>query len=574
MKKVILQTLLMLYLASGQFIELSGQNTGIPVAGDLIISEIMADPFPVVALPGKEYIELFNRRSSPLNIKGWKLLSGESLVIFPDVIIQPSGYLVVCHEDNASLFTGYGQVAATGKFPVLNDGGKLLCLLDASGKLIHGLEYSSDWYGDVIKAEGGWSLEIIDTGFPFYSEGNWRASSSRTGGTPGTTNSVAGKSPDSVFKGILNSFPVQTDELLVSFSEPVLSFNSDIDKINISGLPVKGIIPVDPLYRQFLISPGSPFAEGKSYRLEVSDLINDFAGNRMQKKSFPFGIPADARAGDIRFNELLFNPLPGDADYLELFNTSDRILDASKLFLVSVNSYNDTSKIYPVSDERRCIMPGSYYAITTDKGKTCDRYFSADPDYIFEIQSLPSMNDDEGHLLLLTRELDVIDEVRYSDDMHFSLLSGSEGIALEKTGPMNNSSDEASWHSASESSGWGTPGRRNSVFPESPAEAGLVSFSSTKISPDSDGFEDFLSVHLSLPGLGNVASLAVFDENGSLIRSLASNMLIGSEADIVWDGTADDGNLVNRGIYIILVSAYNDKGKTYQWKKACAVLRR
>jgi hypothetical protein len=294
----------------------------------------------------------------------------------------------------------------------------------------------------------------------------------------------------------------------------------------------------------------------------------------MKKRSFPFGIPSDASASDIRFNELLFNPSPGDADYIELFNASDRILDASKLFLVSVNSFGDTSKIYPVSDERRCIMPGSYYAITSDKEKTCKRYFSADPDYVFEIQSLPSMNDDEGHLLLLTRELDVIDEVRYNDDMHFSLLSGSEGIALEKTGPMNNSLDEGSWHSAAESAGWGTPGRRNSVFSDSPAEAGLVSFSSAKISPDSDGFEDFLSVHLSLPGLGNVASLTVFDENGSLVRRLASNMLIGGEADILWDGTAGDGNLVNRGIYIILVSVYNDKGKTWQWKKACTVLRR
>jgi len=574
MKKVILLVFLLPYLATGQFIELSGQNPYIPVAGDLIISEIMADPLPVVLLPGKEYIELFNRCGIQVNIKGWRLLSGESVVILPDVTVQPSDYLVICHEDNVSLFTAYGRVAGTGKFPVLTDAGKLLCLQDASGRLIHGVEYSSDWYGDVMKAEGGWSLEIVDAGFPFSSEGNWRASSSKTGGTPGAANSESAKNPDDFFDGITNAFPLKPDELLVSFSEPVLSLNADLKKTRISDEAVKEIIADDPLYRRFRITTSNPFSEGRSYILEISGDINDYAGNSMRRKSFPFGIPVSARGGDIRFNEILFNPLPGDADYLELYNASDRITDASQLFLVSVNSYGDTSKMYPLSDEKRCIMPGSYYAVTTEKEKTCKRYPLADQDYLFEIQSLPSMNDDEGHLILLTRELDVIDELKYNEDMQFSLLSGHEGIALEKTGPMNNSLDESSWHSAAESAGWGTPGRRNSLCSDIIAEAGNLSLSSTKISPDSDGFEDFLSVHLSLPGLGNVASISVFDENGSLIRRLASNMLIGTEADIVWDGTAGDGNLVNRGIYIILVSVYNDKGKTYQWKKACAVLRR
>jgi len=89
-----------------------------------------------------------------------------------------------------------------------------------------------------------------------------------------------------------------------------------------------------------------------------------------------------ALPGDILFNELLFNPFPGEPDYIELFNNSEKIIDASRLQLVSVNDASgDTSEITPVSVEKRCIIPHSYYAITTDPEIISQRYFSANKEY-------------------------------------------------------------------------------------------------------------------------------------------------------------------------------------------------
>jgi hypothetical protein len=361
---------------------------------------------------------------------------------------------------------------------------------------------------------------------------------------------------------------------LLSFSEPLLNLESEYLKIAINGRQVIRIRQVDELYRSFIVEPGEAMIKGVVYNLCIESSVCDFEGNPIERREFRFGIPSSPVKGNILFNELLFNPVGGGSDYIEFVNVSGIVIDAASLFVVSVNSTGDTSKLYPVSEEHRCIMPGGYYAITTDYDELVTHYPGCDKDYCFEVASMASMNNDEGNLILLTRELEIIDEVKYNEGMHFSLLSGYEGIALEKSGPSNSSLDRFSWHSASESAGWGTPGKRNSIFPESSVDNGQVSFSSTKISPDSDGYEDFLSVHLSLPGQGNVASIDVFDENGSHVRRLASNMLIGTEADIIWDGTSDDGSLVERGIYIILVSVYNDIGKTYRWKKACAVVRR
>jgi hypothetical protein len=542
--------------------------------GDVIISEIMADPLPEVSLPGKEYLEITNRTEQSFNLKSWELSSGDLKIKLPETIIQPSKMIILCLTQDTALFTKYGRVTGLKQFPALTDGGKIICLYDSSGTLIHGVRYSADWYRDELKSKGGWSLEMIDTNFPFYQEGNWKASSSRKGGTPGSANSVSLSNTDNSFYGILNVFPIDSINTTITFSEPVFNVSELIKSIKIGGINITYLFPTDPLFCEFSIKTSDPLLQGEIYQLEISGDIKDFAGNSMQRESFNFGLPELAGSGDILFNELLFNPLPGDPDYTEFFNNSKKIIDAARLQIVSVNDdTGDTSQIGFLSDEKRCIIPGSYYAITIDRDKVSDRYFSANSEYLFKIGYLPSMADDKGHLILYNRELDRIDEVIYNESMHYSLLSGFEGVSLEKTAPWNKSKEAISWHSASESAGWGTPGARNSVFVELPVTSDIVVFSSSKITPDNDGYEDLLIISFNLTGNGNVVSVMVFDETGQNVKKIASNMLVSPEASVVWDGTADDGSPVKTGIYIIYISLYDDTGKKNMWKKVCTVLR-
>jgi hypothetical protein len=218
-------------------------------------------------------------------------------------------------------------------------------------------------------------------------------------------------------------------------------------------------------------------------------------------------------------------------------------------------------------------MPDSYFAITVDKTRIEERYPSSEPDCLYELAFLPSMSDNEGHILLYNRELEKIDEIFYNEKMHYALLTVNEGIALEKTAPGIRSDIALNWHSASESSGWGTPGARNSVFIETPASEDLVFLSSTRITPDNDGFEDLLNIGFNLTGIGNVISASIYDESGNYVKKLASNLLAGTEASLIWDGLTDDGTPVRSGIYIILITLYDETGKTGKWKKVCSVIR-
>jgi hypothetical protein len=556
------------------------QNIKVPLTpvwadrGDVIISEIMADPLPAVSLPGKEYIELMNRTEYTFNLKNWKLKTDDQTYLFPGTIIHPLEVLIICLLQDTSLFTKYGKVIGLKQFPSLTDGGRIICLSDSLDNLVHGVEYSSDWYNDDLKSGGGWSLEMADTQFPFFYQGNWTASESRKGGTPGTINSVSDYNPDISFYGIQNVFPDDSVKIIIRFSEPLFDLTGNLNDIQLGDNSIIDIYSNDPLYREFTIEARDPFVTGVIYQLDISGEIKDFAGNPIQNRNFKFGLPETTGPGDIRFNELLFNPLPGDPDYIELFNCSKKIIDASRLQFVSVNDgTGDTSQIYQVSDERRCVLPESYYAVTTDKEKISERYFSTDTEHLYENSSLPAMSDGEGHLILYNRELDMIDEVFYNEKMHYSLLSVYEGVALEKTRPQNKSDEAVNWHSASESSGWGTPGAKNSLFVELPATNDKVIFSSKKITPDNDGIEDFLEIQFSLTGNGNIVTVLIFDETGNYVKKIASNFFAGPGASLIWDGTADDGSAVKTGIYIVLVTLYDDTGKTNRWKKVCTVVR-
>lgn len=542
-------------------------------AGDVVITEIMSDPVPEVALPPAEYLEITNRSDYTLNLKNWKLNSGDQSTIINEVSVREGEMLILCSQADTLLFKKFGRTCGLKQFPILTDGGKLIYLADSTGSLIHGVEYSSEWYRDELKKDGGWSLEMVDTGFPFSGEVNWKVSISRKGGTPGQVNSVAGSNPDNSFYGILNVFPEDSANIIVTFSEPVLTMKGNHDIIISDVKSLSSVEQADPLFRIFRLRPVSPLGQNHVYQIEIAGDIADFSGNPIQRKSYSFELTEDASESDILFNELLFNPFPGDNDYIELFNPSDKSIDLSDLQFVSVSETGDTSQLYQVSAVKRCFLPGTYYVSSVSPERTIDRYFSSVPENIFKSGSLPSMPDDKGHLILFNRQLDRIDEVRYSEKMHFSLLAGYEGVALEKRSPDLKSNDAASWHSAAENSGWGTPGAPNSIYTEFPAGADKVSFSSTKISPDSDGFEDFLEMHFSLTGSSNVITVSVFDETGRYVKKVANNLLAGPGTTILWDGTSADNSLVSSGIYVILITIFDDSGKTKQWKKACAVLR-
>ncbi|MBN1388529.1 MAG: lamin tail domain-containing protein [Bacteroidales bacterium] len=543
--------------------------------GDIIISEIMIDPDPPAQLPPYEYLELYNISRFDLNIEGFKIQIGDDNYIINGGYIKSGELLLLANESDISSFTCYGKVLCTeGKFYLDNSCDRLV-LFSSAGNVIHGIDYDVDWYKNQLKKYGGWSLEIIDPAYPFSGQVNWSESNDRMGGTPGKINSVNGFNPDLERPLLINIFPVTGKDIHLAFSETMDVKVTEPGSWSFTGNMAGKLSLADPLIKSVNIELVDSMEVGTIYEISEEGNITDQAGNSLIIIDKRFGLPVITEKNDILFNEILFDPLPGGAEFIELFNRSDKIVDLSDHFIVSYNSEtSDTGKIVWLSEEHRCLMPGDYFVITTDKEALVNDYINCEPDRIYELGTLPAMPKKGGGLLLFNRSLVLIDKMIYSEDMHFSLLTVTGGVSLERIDTAKPGTDKNNWRSASAMSGYATPGTVNSCGNGSDDVVSneVMTFSSRKISPDNDGWEDFLEIRLSLPGEDNILEIEIFNDMGYPVRSLAKNLTSGHSSMILWDGCDNWGYPVREGIYIICSKIISPGRQPEVLKGVCAVV--
>ena len=165
----------------------------------------------------------------------------------------------------------------------------------------------------------------------------------------------------------------------------------------------------------------------------------------------------------------------------------------------------------------------------------------------------------------------VIDSVSYHERWHFSLISDRKGKSLERINPNGLSNSPNNWQTASENSGWGTPGIQNSQY-LNPMAQGQFSVEPTVISPDNDGFEDFAILTYALPEPAMVGTIRIFDENGRPVRELVNNYFFDQNGELKWDGLDDNGIRCRVGRYLILFEVYSTQtGTTLAFKKVVVI---
>lgn len=532
-------------------------------AQPILITEIMADPSPPVSLPEEEYAELLNRSQDTVFFAGWVFADLAKDVPLPAVALPPGEYLILCKSSSDTLFQSFGRVAGLASWPSLNNTGDELFLRDSSGNVVISVSYDEEWHSDNLKSTGGWSLEMMDPSNP-CGAGNWTSSVDPAGGTPGRVNSVNGVNPD-VSRPIITQATVDDSSLTLLFSEPM----------NQSTIPFIAIEPE-------LIYHSSGFISSTAYAIRfsaslISDVVyrisisgfRDCAGNIMNPTEMRFGLPSPVQPGDIAVNEILFNPLTGGSDFIELYNRSAAILDIGSLRVANLKQ-GLPNDIEPAAGGQLLFFPGEYAVLTENRASVLTQYPSSAATRIYETAKLPSFPDDEGDAVVINQAGQYVDRIHYADSLHFPLLAETEGVSLERINyslpPVT-----SNWHSASARSGFATPGRVNSQFMVQPGTASWLEVYPKVFTPDNDGKDDVTFITCKPPGTGYNATITVFDESGLPAEVLAANELLGREGTWVWDGRNSVGTLARRGVYIIHLSWFNMKGERGLEKITCVL---
>jgi hypothetical protein len=550
----------------------------LPKDFEVLINEIMADPTPSAGLPEVEWLELYNRTDKTFQLKDLHLDDGGTAHVLPDYQLGPGGYVVVCSASSFGLLSPFipNLVQMTG-FPSLNNDADVLTLSTASGRIIDRVAYDITWHTDPMKKNGGWSLERINPDAPCLGGDNWQSCPVAPGGTPGTVNASLQAAPDLDPPQLVSVFPADASTLLARFSEGLATgltpgaFQLD-PVITVQSLEFDG-----PDRSEVILHLAEPLQAGVLYRFSATGAITDCSGNPVDSTTILFtGLPQIPEPSDIVVNEILFNPPTGGVRYVEFFNRSQKIFDWNDFYLANFSSGAD---VQPIAT-KRLFLPGQYEVFTLDPVRIQARYANIHPEHLVPLD-LPSLDDKAGNITLYWASQGVhvtLDSFNYNQNMHNGLynVTSRDGVALERIRADEPTNVSANWTSAASSiTGQpGTPTLPNSQALNDTAVSGSnwVDIPLPRISPDGDGYEDFLEIRYHLPETGFAATVTIFDSGGIPVKKLLRQELTGTEGHLRWDGDADNGSRIRPGIYILMVELFNPSGETHREKKTINVI--
>jgi hypothetical protein len=529
------------------------------VWGDVVFTELMADPEPGVGLPEQEYIELYNRSMDTVDLNDWYCR------------VDSRDH----HLSGAHLWDG-GKLAP-GAFGLLRgitlpNAGALLSLYSSRNVLIHAARYSLPWNGAAWKQEGGWSLESPDPERICTLSDLWGFSEDVSGGTPGEVNSLDREVADNEPPLMLyTGFDEATSLFSLHFTEPVdCSHWTPRQFLLLPGnVMPDSVAPGFPLSdRVDLWLPGA-FGKRTEFSVQLPILV-DCSGNLCYTGKANGGAAVVPAPGGVVINEVMFDPEEGHPEFVELYNPGTRFQDLHNLCLDAVNRGALPDRPVPISLNSRLLPPGAYVVLAEHAEQLREAYGPEASGKWIGVEPWPSLNDGGGTLYLTDRAGQTVDLMHFSEELHMELLDQLSGISLERIDPGLPGQDPANWHSAASIAGYATPGNQNSQWREDVEGEKVLQVRPRVFSPDNDGFEDVLEITFSPQGIGWIFSLWISDMEGRQVRVMANNHVAGTVSVYRWDGEQTDGWMAPEGLYILHAGGYHEAtGKT--WRKRLAV---
>ncbi len=422
-------------------------------SGELLVNEIMYAPNS----PEPEWIEIYNNSSKQINLKGYQLAaeSGKNKVVSKDLFINPEEYFVITRD--SSMFSRYpGSPKFTlALFPTLNNTKDKIILLDSLDRAIDSLEYKSSWGGSKGK-----SLERIDFAKASIDSTNWKTSGSILGATPGFINSVSKKKYDIAVTTITFTpqSPLAGDRVkiraeAVNFGKNDAAFRLILNQVNIDGSKQKR----EETSIIILVSGNSitfefDFAIASILLKHTFEIVADCSDDEdLTNNSLTAVIRPGYKPQTVLLNEIMYNPLNGEPEWIELYNNSSFDVDLEDWSIIDVLTTPAKTKI----KSKDYIFPVRSFLVVS-KDSTIKNFHREVPSKLI-ISTFANLNNDADGVVIKDSRDVTIDSMRYD-----RTWGGESGRSLERKQMSVLTTDKANWGSSKDIE-LSTPGRINSI---------------------------------------------------------------------------------------------------------------
>ncbi len=425
---------------------------------DVVINEIMYSP----STGQPEWVELYNRTGSPKNLRNWKFSDASSSVTITnlDKLIPAESYIVLTADSSILNFYNISSEIIELNLPALNNSGDAVVIADSLGNIIDSLFYYPNWGG----SEGGRSLERISADGLSTDPANWGTSINVFKATPGIINSLTRKNFDVVLSDILfdPQFPLEGDTIIVSAKVRNIGTNDAnfflqlFEDTNLDSIPD---VLAASLLNLFLPAGDSStynfnyFIENIQSRrgffaIAIFNPDEDTTNNKLYKTIEP-GLPSQS----IVINEIMYSPLGGEPEWIELYNRTDELINLIGWGVSDII----TTPSEVIIEENLFIEPNSYLVLS--RSSTIYNYHRYIPAEVLVI-SIPSLNNDVDGVILTDDRGLTIDSVLYLNEW-----GGTNGSSLERVSVNAGSNLASNWGSSFDIE-QSTPGRINSLTPK------------------------------------------------------------------------------------------------------------
>jgi len=513
-----------------------------PVSGELIITEIMADPDPVVGLPNSEFIEVYNATDELISLSGVRLRDATSSTTLPDVNVPGGAYFILCPSTQVAAFSPYGLTVGVTSWPSLNNTGEQLSLF--KDVTIEAVAYSNKWYSSDEKSDGGYSLEIINPTGSCPGGANWSETTDPSGGTPGRQNSVYSLEPDSEVP-VLKSYSTP-DELTIRFT-----FSEPMDSSSLMGAMVEGVnlssrVVTTADFDELQITLSDPLPKGSLVEITISS-ASDCSGNLMEPETISVGFGRAPVSGDLIITEIMADPDPviglPNSEFIEVYNATDELISLSGVRLRDATSSTTLPDVNVPGGTYFILCPSTQVVAFSSYGLTVG------------VTSWPSLNN-TGEALSLFKDV-TIAAVTYSNDWYENSEKSDGGYSLELINPFGICPGGANWSESNDPSG-GTPGRQNSVYSlepdsEAPIVISLEVLDETTIRfTFSESMDSESLLGADITGL-SVSETRLLDQDFTILEVLLSSPLPkGVSVEVALSGPSDcSGNPMTARTFVV-----------------------